>query len=317
MPLRTTALRKIWPRRHFCQRMKESRHMSLVPTPNIGKIGIWAMELRFGDPIAACDAAAEMDDLGYGALWIPGGLGGDMLNDLGRLLDATQNITIASGILNIWKHDASEVGAWWRALPDAHRGRLLLGLGVSHSAIIGEAYQKPLAMMRDYLTALSAENIPADVLCMAALGPKMLELARDKTAGAHPYLVNPAHTAIARAALGSGRLLAPEQGVVIDADVAKARDVARPVVASYAALENYANSWRRLGFSEDAIANISDDLIDALIACGDVGVIKARVDQHLAAGADHVCLQIIGENSGVQDVKAMMTSCRTLAAALL
>ncbi len=288
-----------------------------IPTPRIGKIGIWSMELRFGDAQVACDAAAELDDLGYGALWLPGGLGGDMLNDLSRLLDSTKNITIASGILNIWKHEASDVGVWWRGLSDDHRQRLFLGLGVSHGAIIGEAYKKPLTAMKDYLAALYAENIPANVLCLAALGPKMLELARDKTAGAHPYLVNPAHTAIARSTLGIGPMLAPEQGVVLHADPAKARAIARPVVAGYGALENYANSWRRLGFSEDDITQVSDDLIDALIACGDADVIAARVDEHIAAGADHVCLQIIGENPGAKDVNGMMTTCRTLAKILL
>ncbi len=284
--------------------------------PKIGRIGIWSMELRFGDPADTAEAAAELDALGYGTLWIPGAMGGDMLDVLSRLLNATQNITIASGILNIWKHDAQQVAAWWHSLPEGQRSRFLLGLGVSHGATVGAAYAKPLTAMKAYLTQLESAGVPASAMCLAALGPKMLELARDRTAGAHPYLVTPEHTAIAREALGQGPILAPEQGVVLHADPAHARDLARPYVKGYGQLENYANSWRRLGFSEEDITTTSDRLVDSLFACGDVDVIAARVEAHMAAGADHVCLQVVGPAApGSNDVAALRPVWRALAEA--
>lgn len=283
----------------------------------IGRIGIWAMELRFGDPGQISDAAAELDTLGYGALWIPGGMGGDLFADVDRLLEATRSASIATGILNIWKHEARDVGQWWQAMPEDQRARFLLGLGVSHGATVGEAYRKPLGAMKDYLSALDEIGIPPSARCLAALGPKMVELARDRTAGAHPYLVTPEHTARARAALGAGPLLAPEQGVVLHADPAQARDIARPYVKGYGQLENYANNWRRLGFSEDDIAQTSDRLVDALFACGSEDLIAERVNAHFAAGADHVCLQVVGANPGKPDMDALRADWRVLAAALI
>ncbi|WP_059153184.1 TIGR03620 family F420-dependent LLM class oxidoreductase [Novosphingobium barchaimii] len=287
------------------------------PHLGLGRIGLWSMELRFGDPDAIVDAATELDELGYGTLWIPGAMGGDLLGDLDRLLGATGNATIASGILNIWKHEAADVATWWNGLPAEHRERFLLGLGVSHGATVGEAYRKPLSAMKDYLTQLGDAGVPGDRTCLAALGPKMVELARDRTLGAHPYLVTPEHTAIAREALGAGPLLAPEQGVVFEANRERARDIARPYVQGYGRLENYANSWRRLGFSEEDIATTSDRLVDALFACGDTQVIGERVDAHFAAGADHVCLQVVGPNPGANDVRALLPAWRELAPALI
>ncbi len=291
--------------------------MSGSGTARLGRIGIWSMELRHSDSAEICDAASELDELGYGTLWIPGAMGGDLLEDVSRLLGATKTMTIASGILNIWKHDAHDVARWWHALPGEQRARFVLGLGVSHGVMIGEAYQKPLSAMRHYLDLLSGEGVPADAICLAALGPKMLELARDRTAGAHPYLVTPEHTAIARKALGAGPFLAPEQGVVLETDPARARDIARPYVKGYGQLANYANSWQRLGFSEDDIANTSDRLVDALFACGDVDTVAERVNAHFAAGADHVCLQVVGANPGVPDVADLRAAWQTLAAALI
>jgi probable F420-dependent oxidoreductase len=284
--------------------------------PRVGRIGIWAMEFRYADPGAIIDAAAELEALGFGALWVPGVSGGALLDDVNRLLSGTKTATVATGVLNIWKHAPDEVGGWWRALPAEHRGRVLLGLGVSHSAVIGEAYQKPLAVMQAYLAKLSEEGIPSRNLCLAALGPKMLALARDQTAGAHPYLVTPEHTATARAILGPSAMLAPEQGVVLEADAARARDLARPYVTGYGRLANYANSWRRFGFSDEEIAEPSDRLIDALFAWGTPQRISERVNAHFAAGADHVCLQVIGGGLP-RDVGAIRPAWRELAHVLL
>ena len=136
-----------------------------------GRIGIWSTELRHGDPGQIADAAAELDELGFGTLWIPGGMGGDLLNDVSRLLSATRTATVATGILNIWMHDARDVSVWWHDLTADHRARFLLGLGVSHGDTVGKAYKKPLSSMKDYLTLLSDEGLPANSICLAALGP--------------------------------------------------------------------------------------------------------------------------------------------------
>ena len=281
----------------------------------LGRVGIWSLELRFGDRAEAADAAAELDDLGYSALWIPGGVGGDITGDLDRLLDATGRVTIATGILNIWKHEPAEIAAWWQALPEAKRERVLLGLGVSHAHVVGEAYGKPLSAMREYLSRLDEAGLPPEARCLAALGPKMLELARDRTAGVHPYLITTAHTALAREALGPGKLVAPEQGVILETDPARARELGRAALKHYQAYPNYQNSWRRLGFSDEEIASTSDGLVDALFAWGDAEQIAARVNEHFAAGADHVCLQAI-TGAGV-DLTPARAVWRKLADALL
>jgi probable F420-dependent oxidoreductase len=291
--------------------------MSTIATKRrLGRIGIWSMELRFGDPGEAVEAAAELDELGFGAIWIPGGIGGDVLGDIDRLLSATRKAAICTGILNIWKHRPQDVCAWWRKQTDERRARVLLGLGVSHGPLIGDTYGKPLTMMRNYLTQLSGQGLPSSALCLAALGPKMLELARDHTAGAHPYLVPPEHSALARKILGPDALLAPEQGVVLEADPARMRGICRQALEQYRRLPNYVNNWRRLGFTDDETTNASDRLIDALFASGDPEGIAQRVNAHMAAGADHVCLQVI-TGAPRPAVSAARLAWRTLAAALL
>jgi probable F420-dependent oxidoreductase len=291
--------------------------MSNIATKRrLGRIGIWSLELRFGNPSEVAEAATELDELGFGAIWIPGGVGGDLLADVDRLLSATLRAVIGTGILNIWKHQPEEVCAWWLKLSDDRQARVLLGLGVSHGPLIGDTYRKPLAAMRNYLMLLSERDLPSTALCLAALGPKMLELARDQTAGAHPYLVPPAHSAMARKILGSDALLAPEQGVVLESDPARVREIGRQAIEQYLRFPNYVNNWRRLGFSEDEISNVSDRLIDALFASGEPERIAERVDAHLAAGADHVCLQVI-TGAPRPDVGAARVAWRKLAAALL
>jgi probable F420-dependent oxidoreductase len=260
--------------------------------------GIWAADLRYGqgadDPDGAIrEAAAELEELGYTAAWIPD-VGGDVFGPLARLLEATSTMTVATGILNVWKHDAAEVAGFWTGLPENQRERLMLGLGVSHGALIGQEWARPIDVMTRYLDALDGAGLPADSRCLAALGPRMLALAAARSAGAHPYLVTPEHTAEARAALGPGTLLAPEQGVVLESDPEQARRTARANLGIYAGLPNYTNNWRRLGFSEEDVADLSDRLVDALVAWGDADTIAGRVDAHRQAGADHVCIQVLG-----------------------
>jgi probable F420-dependent oxidoreductase len=290
--------------------------MSTEPKHRLGKIGIWSMELRFGNKAEALDAAAELDELGYGALWVPGGIDDNVLKDMDQLLGATKKAVICSGILNIWKHKPEDVGAWWNGLIPERQERVLLGLGVSHGPIIGESYGKPLAAMRHFLAGLGHQNVSAYSLCLAALGPKMLELAAEHTAGAHPYLVTPEHTAEARTILGPDALLAPEQGVVLETDPTRARELARTVIGHYGKLPNYKNNWLRLGYSEDEITSGSNRLVDALFAWGTAAQIADRVRAHHAAGADHVCLQVI-TGAPSMDVAAARPAWRELASALL
>jgi probable F420-dependent oxidoreductase len=260
-------------------------------------IGIWSGELRYGDAAEVRDAAAELEALGYTALWIPD-VGGDVFGALRALLDPTSTIVAATGILNLWMHAAAEVGEGFAGLEVDHPGRTLLGIGVSHSLLIEQThpgqYEKPLQVTRGYLDELDAVSptVPADRRVLAALGPKMLGLARDRAGGAHPYLVTPEHTKVAREALGEGPLLLPEQHVVLETDAARARAVAREGLTVYLQLPNYVNNWRRLGFGEDDFADGgSDRLIDHVVVWGDEATIAARVQEHLDAGADHVCVQ--------------------------
>ena len=283
---------------------------------NLGRIGIWSTELRFGDKHEIAEAAAELDELGFGALWVPGGVDDGVLKDMNDLLAVTQRAVIASGILNIWKHQPEGVAEWFRDLPTEHQQRVMLGLGVSHGPLIGEAWQKPLAATRDFLDGLEQAGMPRDNLCLAALGPKMLALSAQRTAGAHPYLVTPEHTARAREILGANRVLAPEQGVILEADPTRARKTAREALTHYAQLPNYRNNWLRLGFSQEDVDTVSDRLLDGLFAWGDIDTIASRAQAHLDAGANHVCLQVVrGPRGG--DIPGLLGACRELARVLL
>ena len=282
--------------------------------PQLGRLGVWSMEMRFGPDQGAIDAAAaELEELGYGALWIPGGIDDGVLKDFDRLLTKTSRIVLASGIVNLWKQTPEDVAAWWLGLSAANQSRIWLGIGISHGPIIGETWGKPVAVTRDWVERALAAGLPADAMCLAALGPKMLELSRDLTGGAHPYLVTPEHTAIARKILGPGKVLAPEQGVVLESDPAKAREMARGALTHYTQLPNYCNNWRRLGFSENDISSVSDSLIDGLFAHGGTAEIAASVKAHHDAGADHVCLQVVS-GSGLDGALAAW---RELAGVLL
>lgn len=261
-------------------------------------VGIWSSGLRYGDAGEAAEAAAELEELGYTALWIPD-VGGPVFDSVRNLLTATSRTVIATGILNLWMHEPGEVADSYAALTAAHGNRFLLGIGVSHAPLIDSKspgrYRKPLAATRSFLDGLDAaeQPVPVGSRVLAALGPKMLELAATRSAGAHPYLVTPEHTALARAALGAGPLLLPEQTVIL----CERREAARPIgtawLQSYLALPNYANNLLRLGFSKDDIASVSDRLFDGIIAWGDEDAILGRIREHQAAGADHVCIQAL------------------------
>ena len=276
--------------------------------------------LRYGEPGPAAEAAAELESLGYSALWIPD-VGGDLFGSLANLLGATRTVTIATGILNVWMHTADDAAAAHARLTAEHGPRYLCGIGISHRPFIDMVnapgtYTKPVDTMAAYLDGLDAAATPLAVAdrMLAALGPKMLELARTRTAGTHPYLVTPELTAMARAGIGPDGLVASEVGVVLETDPAKAREIARLHLQTYLALPNYANNWKRNGFTDDDIADGgSDRLVDALIGWGDEAAIATRVQQHRDAGADHVCVQVL-----TSDPRALpVDEWRTLAPVLL
>ena len=276
--------------------------------------------LRYGDMAAVAPAATELETLGYSALWIPD-VGGDLFTPLATLLGATTTATIATGILNVWMHTPEEAAAQHAQLTAAHGPRYLCGIGISHRPFIDHVnepgtYTKPIETMATYLDGLDAAPTPLAVndRVIAALGPKMLELARARTAGTHPYLVTPELTAKAREGIGPDGLVASEQGVVLETDPTTARQIARMHLATYLGLPNYSNNWKRQGFTDDDIADGgSDRLVDALVVWGDEATIAARVQQHRDAGADHVCIQVL-----TSDPRALpVDEWRTLAPALV
>jgi probable F420-dependent oxidoreductase len=291
---------------------------------DIGRVGIWTFALELQPAARAQEAAAELESLGYPALWIPEAMGREALTHAGLLLAGTRRITVATGIANVWARDAMTMAAGQKTLDEAYPGRFLLGIGVSHAPLVegmrGHRYEKPLSFMRRYLDAMDAAPFLAAPpsgpgrRVIGALAPKMLALAAQRTAGAHPYFVPPEHTARAREIMGPGPLLAPEQAVVLETDPTTARAIARAHMRMYLGLPNYTNNLRSLGFGDDDLRDGgSDRLVDAIVAWGDVDAILARVRAHHAAGADHVCVQVLPA-----DPRALpLPEWRTLAPALL
>lgn len=290
---------------------------------DIGRVGIWTFALDLLPASQAQHAAAEIEGLGFGAIWIPEAMGREALTSAGILLAGTKRIPIATGIASIWARDPMAMAAAQKTLSEAYPDRFLLGMGVSHAPMVGlrgHAYDKPLAAMRAYLDAMDSApfmSVPPSVpptRIIAALAPKMLKLAAERSAGSHPYFVPPEHTAVARAAMGKGPLLAPEQAVVLEKDPSTARAIGRQHMAIYLGLPNYVNNLKRLGFSDDDVANGgSDRLVDAIVCWGDVDAAVKRVRAHHDAGADHVCVQVLPQNP----LTLPMEEWRRLAPALL
>jgi probable F420-dependent oxidoreductase len=272
---------------------------------NLQKLGVWAGT----DGFAAAEAAAfarRVEAWGYGALWIPEAVGREAFSACAWLLAGTNSLIVASGIANIYARDSFSAAAAQKGLNEQSGGRYLLGLGVSHIPLVEGVrqlkYGKPVATMRAYLQAMaqapykSAAPAAPPKTVLAALGPKMLELSAELADGAHPYNVPPEHTRQARAILGAGKLLCVEQAAILETNPAEARAIARRFLAIYLGLPNYVDNWRRSGFSDaDFAGGGSDRLIDALIVWGDEKAIRARIDEHWQAGADHVCVQAVGQ----------------------
>jgi probable F420-dependent oxidoreductase len=287
---------------------------------DLGTIGVWSGALRNSERAAIADATAELEELGYGTIWFPGG-GREGLPDLIRaILQRTRNTRVATGIVNIWTHPAAEVAAWHHAITEEFPGRFLLGIGVSHQHAIeraGLSYERPIGKLLSYLDELdSAEKpVPIEQRIIAALGPRALGIARDRSLGTHPYFVPVEHTRLAREAIGPGKLLAPEIMVVVETDPSRARKIARASMDRYLNAPNYVNNLLRLGYTEAELANGgSDRVVDTIVAWGEPSRIMQRVREHHAAGADHVCIQVLTETPG--DLTAAMACWRQLAPAL-
>jgi len=265
---------------------------------DLSGVGVWSNQLRYGDAGEAADAAAELEELGFSALWIPD-IGGPLFDSIDNLLTSTKQAVIATGILNLWMHEPSDVATRYASLTKTHGERFLLGIGVSHAPLIDTRepglYRKPLAATRAFLDAIDATDTPVPVQnrVLAALGPKMLELSATRARGAHPYLVTPDHTRTAREVLGDGPLLLPEQAVFLTDSRDEARAVGANFLRTYTGLPNYANNLLRSGFSQDDLDSVSDRLLDAIIAWGDEDAVARRVEEHKQAGADHVCVQAL------------------------
>lgn len=273
-------------------------------TIELGRVGLWAYQLDQVPASQAKELAAEIEEIGYPTLWIPEMVGREPFVSSSLLLSATERLVMATGIASIYARDALCANSAWHTLTEAFPDRFLLGLGVSHQMMVeglrGHDYSKPYSAMSAFLdgmdnglyTASPSPVPPTRVL--AALGPRMLRLAAERSAGAHPYFVPPEHTAFARETMGPGPLLCPEQAVVLETDPTRAREIARGHMAMYLQLPNYTNNLLRLGFTaEDVAEGGSDRLVDAIVAWGDEETVAARVRAHHDAGADHVCIQVV------------------------
>ncbi|WP_405993038.1 LLM class F420-dependent oxidoreductase [Streptomyces sp. NBC_00986] len=271
--------------------------MSSTLKETVGRYGIWSVGLRSEDPSRRgelAEATAELEQLGYGAVWLGGS---SAARNAVPLIEATSRIAVGTSIQSIWQYSAAESAASFAELEQAHPGRFLLGLGVAHAKNTAE-YRRPYSALVAHLDALDTAGVPAGRRLLAALGPRTIELARDRAAGSIPYLVTPEHTAQSRELLGETPLLAPELKVVLETDPTRARALARETLSPYLALPNYTANFLRNGFTESDIADGgSDRLVDAVFAWGEESQIRARIDAFLTAGADHVALQIVDGNA--------------------
>lgn len=275
-----------------------------------GTHGVWLRRQMGSERLAAL--AREVEELGYDTVWISGGGEPGVLDLVSEVLSATSRVKVATGIVNLWVETPQTVTDAWHRLEDSHPGRLYVGLGISHSRLVdglpGQTYAKPLAHTRRFLDELDAlpDPLPEQRRVLAALGPKMCALAAERCLGTHPYLVTAANTAAAREGVGADAVVAPELGVVLEPDLAAARAQGRTALTYYLDLPNYTNNWRRSGFTDaDLAGGGSDALLDEVLALGSVEQVQARIATHRAAGADHVCVQALGERDPLEVFRAL------------
>jgi probable F420-dependent oxidoreductase len=254
----------------------------------LGRVGLW----RSG-PLITPEMAASAERLGYGAVWIGGSPDADLAS-AEAILDATDHLAVATGIVNIWKSPATEVAASFHRLERTHPGRFILGVGIGHRESLGDRYEKPFEAMVHYLDTLDAEGVPAERRVISALGPRTLKLSAERSAGTHPYMTTSAHTRFARDIVGPTALVAPEQRLIADTDVVAARATARRFLSRYLSLSNYRRTLERHGFTAAELeSGATDEAVDALVPHGAPAHLAAAVRSHLDAGADHVCVQIL------------------------
>ena len=275
---------------------------------NLGRIGLWAADFDLQPMAKSQEAIAQVEEMGYGAVWVPEAVIREPFASTALLLSATKKIVLATGIASLHARTAQTMQAGWKTLTEAFPDRFLLGIGVSHAPMVQGVhkgtYDKPYSTMVEYLDAMDkgiffgAAPTTAPQRVLAALGPKMLKLAAERGAGAHPYFTPVEHTAFARETMGAGALLAPELAVVLETDATKAREIARKYMTTYTRLPNYANNLKRFGFTDDEITNQEDRLVDAIVAWGSLDTVVSAVKGHLDAGADHVCIQVLTDKPG-------------------
>ena len=275
---------------------------------NLGRIGLWAADFDLQPMTKSQEAIAQVEEMGYGAVWVPEAVIREPFASTALLLSATKKIVLATGIASLHARTAQTMQAGWKTLTEAFPDRFLLGIGVSHAPMVQGVhkgtYDKPYSTMVEYLDAMDkgiffgAAPTTAPQRVLAALGPKMLKLAAERGAGAHPYFTPVEHTAFARETMGQDALLAPELAVVLETDATKAREIARKYMTTYTRLPNYANNLKRFGFTDDEITNQEDRLVDAIVAWGSMDTVVAAVKGHLDAGANHVCLQVLTDKPG-------------------
>jgi len=272
----------------------------------LGRLGLWTFQLDVQPMREAQKFAAQIEELGFPTVWVPEAVGREPFASTALLLSATERLILATGIASLHARSPMTMQAGWKTITEAFPDRFLLGIGVSHQPAVegfhGGSYDKPYSTMVKYLDAMdrglffAAQPSAPPARALAALGPKMLKLAAERTMGAHPYFVPVEHTPIARAAMGPDALLAPEQAVVFSRDATEARAVARGFMKTYLGLPNYTNNLKRLGWTDADIAGPTDALIDAIVAWGSPDDIRARIKAHLDGGADHVCVQVLSSD---------------------
>lgn len=275
-----------------------------MTTNVLPRTGLWTFQLDLQPASKTLEIVAELETLGFGALWVPEAVGREPFSNVTMMLSATKSLILATGIASIYARDAMTMAAGWKTITEAFPNRFVLGMGVSHKPMVegvrGHVYDKPVATMKNYLDAMdramyfAAPPTTEPVRLLASLQPNMLRLAAEHTSGSHPYFVPVEHTASARETLGPDPILAPEQAVILCTDPTQARKIARTHMATYLGLPNYTNNLRRFGYGDDDLANGgSDRLVDAIVAWGSLDDILNRVKAHHDAGANHVCLQVI------------------------
>ena len=274
----------------------------------MGRVGLWSADFDLQPMAKAQEAIAEVEEMGYGAVWVPEAVLREPFASTALLLSATKKIVLATGIASLHARTAQTMQAGWKTLAEAFPERFVLGIGVSHAPMVTGvhkgAYDKPYSTMVEYLDAMDAgvyfspapTTTPRRVL--AALGPKMLQLAAQRGDGAHPYFTPVEHTAFARDTMGGEAFLAPEVAVVMETDATKAREIARTYMTTYTRLPNYANNLKRFGFSDDEIVEQNDRLVDAIVGWGSIDHVVARIKEHFDAGANHVCVQVLTDATG-------------------